>query len=117
MTHNRLLTASLLRSLFLGSLIGGSLTTLSPAHAEGAYGPDTCQPGYVWRGVVPSDHVCVTPAERAQVVDDNRHAASRVSHLQPLGSRSDYCVQGYVWREAVPGDHVCVTPEQRDQVA
>src|SRR5205807_3367638 len=76
----------------------------------GAYGPDTCFPGYVWREASPTDHVCVLPATRAQAAHDNSQAASRV---QPGGGPfgPDTCVQGYVWRAAFPGDHVCVTPE------
>ena len=33
--------------------------------------------GYVWRGAVPSDHVCVTGETRAQTAEDNSLAASR----------------------------------------
>jgi hypothetical protein len=43
----------------------------------GAYGPDTCLQGYVWREAVPGDHVCVTPETRAQAAQDNSLAASR----------------------------------------
>src|SRR6266508_3860175 len=38
---------------------------------------DTCLQGFVWREVVPSDHVCVPPETRDQVWQDNRLAASR----------------------------------------
>lgn len=80
----------------------------------GAYGPDTCQTGYVWRGANDSDHVCVSPATRDQTAADNSLAASRVDPAGgPYGP--DTCLQGYVWREAFPGDHVCVTPETRAQ--
>ena len=43
----------------------------------GDYGRDTCLQGFVWREVVPSDHVCVPPETRDQVWQDNRLAASR----------------------------------------
>jgi hypothetical protein len=43
----------------------------------GAYGPDTCLQGYVWRDAVSGDHVCVTPATRDQAAQDNSLAASR----------------------------------------
>jgi hypothetical protein len=80
----------------------------------GASDPDTCIQGYVWREAVPGDHVCVTPATRAQATEDNQLADSRRS---PTGGDfgPDTCLQGYVWREAVPGDHVCVTPGTRAQ--
>jgi hypothetical protein len=50
---------------------------------NGPYGPDTCVNGYVWReadaGIdyIVTDHVCVTPATRAQAAYDNSQAASR----------------------------------------
>src|SRR5215211_3265306 len=80
----------------------------------GAYGPDTCVQGYVWREAVPGDHVCVTPETRDQTHEDNDLADSRRS---PTGGAygPDTCIQGYVWREAVSDDHVCVTPETRAQ--
>jgi hypothetical protein len=34
---------------------------------NGAYGPDTCVSGMVWREAVPGDQVCVTPERRAAV--------------------------------------------------
>lgn len=43
----------------------------------GAYGPDTCIQGYVWREASPSDHVCVTVATRAQAAYDNSRAVYR----------------------------------------
>lgn len=47
-----------------------------PSHREpggGAYGPDTCRPGFVWRETRPSDHVCVRPSsrERARVHNES----------------------------------------------
>ena len=43
----------------------------------GAYGPDTCRNGYVWRDGTEGDHVCVTPAERTQAAEQNAAAPSR----------------------------------------
>jgi fibronectin type 3 domain-containing protein len=80
------------------------------------YGPDTCKMGYVWREVIPEDHVCVTGDIRSQtaaenlLVDDRRSATDRTYGL-------DTCVYGYVWREAFPGDNVCVPGTSRDQAA
>lgn len=81
----------------------------------GAYGPDTCSPGYVWRQANPNDHVCVLPQTRDQAAYDNSQAANRINPNGAFGP--DTCDQGYVWREAFPGDHVCVTPETRTQAA
>jgi hypothetical protein len=73
-----------------------------------------CIQGYVWREARPSDHVCVTGAERADTAAENALAASRV---QPGGGPfgPDTCRQGFVWREAFSGDHVCVTGASRDR--
>lgn len=76
---------------------------------------DRCLQGYVWREARPTDHVCVTPAERSRVAADNAAAPTRVNPSGPYGP--DSCIQGYVWREAYNGDHVCVTPDQRTQAA
>ncbi len=46
---------------------------------EGAFGPDTCQEGYVWREAFPGDHVCVLPATRKQAAEDDAAATSRVN--------------------------------------
>ena len=43
----------------------------------GAYGPDTCLPGFVWREAVAGDHVCVTPETRRRTRQDNTLADSR----------------------------------------
>jgi hypothetical protein len=83
-----------------------------PAAAAGAYGPDTCRQGYVWRESFVGDTVCVTPAERARAKADNFAAKYRVNPSGGAYGR-DTCRNGYVWREAYPGDHVCVTPAQR----
>ena len=89
-----------------------------PALAVGDYGPETCQEGYVWREACgPDDHVCVTPAVRAQAAQDNSQAAA---HREPNGGPygPDTCRSGYVWREACgPQDHVCVPPATRSQAA
>jgi hypothetical protein len=63
------------------------------AQAVGPYGRDTCLLGYVWRETVPTDHVCVTPAIRAQAQADNAAAASR---RYPWGG----CRPGYFYRGA-----------------
>jgi hypothetical protein len=86
-----------------------------PASAAGDHGPLTCLDGYVWRQATPRDHVCVTPAVRAQTARDNTLASSRRS-ATPGTFGPDLCAPGYVWREAVPGDHVCVTPATWQQV-
>jgi hypothetical protein len=74
-----------------------------PATADNV-GADTCLDGYIWRGVVPTDHVCVTSATYQQVHRESDTAGDR--HLPG----SDLCIQGFIWREAVQGDHVCVLP-------
>jgi uncharacterized protein (DUF2237 family) len=86
-----------------------------PASAAGDHGPLTCLAGYVWRQATPRDHVCVTPAVRAQTAQDNQLAPSRASATSTTFG-PDLCGPGYVWREAVPGDHVCVTPATWQQV-
>jgi hypothetical protein len=42
----------------------------------GAYGPNTCIAGYVWREAFAGDVVCVTPEIRSLVRQENRDAAS-----------------------------------------
>ncbi|GAA4246899.1 hypothetical protein [Dactylosporangium darangshiense] len=77
---------------------------------------DACADGYVWREAFSGDHVCVTPATREQVRQDNAAADQRRSpDGGPYGK--DTCVSGYVWRGANDADHVCVTPTIRDQTA
>ncbi|MQA18432.1 fibronectin type III domain-containing protein [Rugamonas rivuli] len=89
--------------------VSESLTTV------GAYGPDTCRQGFVWREAKPGDHVCVYPGIRDRVAAENAVAgARRQSGGGPYGPNT--CIQGYVWREAFPGDTVCVTPATRDDV-
>ena len=96
------------------SMLAGASVPAS-ASAAGDHGPLTCLDGYVWRQATPQDHVCVTPAVRAQTARDNALASSRRS-LTPGTFEPDLCAPGYVWREAVPGDHVCVTPATWQQV-
>ncbi len=101
--------------LVLSSL---TLATTHPANAWGPYGPETCKQGYVWREACgPNDHVCVSPAVRAQAAADDAAAASR---REPNGGAygPDTCKQGYVWREACgPQDHVCVPAATRTEAA
>jgi hypothetical protein len=89
-----------------------------PGHLDNAWNmgwwPDGCVQGYVWRDAFPEDHVCVTPAVRAQAAEDNRLAASRrLPHGGPYGP--DSCQPGFVWRGAGPNDHVCVSASTRNQ--
>ena len=86
----------------------------APALGAGNYGADTCLDGYVWRGAIPTDHVCVTPLVRMQTAQENDQAAARRS---PAGGPDgpDTCIAGYVWREAVANDHVCVMAPRRQQ--
>jgi hypothetical protein len=49
----------------------------------GAYGPDTCRLGFVWREASPEDHVCVKPEIRARTLRENETASTRVLKAQP----------------------------------
>jgi hypothetical protein len=96
------------------ALAVGLVTVATPAFAAGDYGPDTCLEGWVWRGTVASDHVCVTGAVRSQAAYDNSQAAVRRSPTGgPYGP--DTCLNGWVWRGATSTDHVCVTGATRTQ--
>jgi len=67
-------------SLAVAAAVLGGLSIFAaagPAAAAGAYGPDTCRQGYVWREAFPGDHVCVTPAQRARARHDNARAVGR----------------------------------------
>jgi len=64
---------------------------------------DSCVQGYVWREATAGDHVCVTPAVRAQAWNDNKT------------NPNETCPRGLVWREATPQDHICVDPTTRAQ--
>jgi hypothetical protein len=96
-------------------LLVPALLVIPQARAQGVFGPDTCSPGYVWRGATPADHVCVTPATRTATETDNQQAASR---RVPGGGAygPDTCKVGFVWRGVTPTDHTCVSPQTRDQV-
>jgi len=92
----------------------------------GAYGPDTCKQGYVWRdATIPApstdptfnydgDRVCVDGAARAREKANNdhnpQHAAAATWTHGPNG-----CKVGWVWREADDWDWVCVTSETRQR--
>ena len=96
------------------ALVAALAVCATSALAGTDYGPDTCLNGFVWRGAVQADHVCVTPAVRTQTAQDNAQAAARRSPTGgPYGP--DTCLQGYVWRDAFAGDHVCVSPAARSQ--
>jgi hypothetical protein len=69
--------------LAAGALI--SVLVVAAASGQGSAARDSCVAGYVWREAVPGDHVCVTPAMRAQVDADNRAAASRVAPEPSIG--------------------------------
>jgi hypothetical protein len=71
-------------------------------------GLDTCIAGFVFRNVfgLADDHVCVTPAERAQIIKETRGTK--------LGGQGVEC--SGTLRGAVPDDKVCVPQERRDQV-
>ncbi|MGD9783533.1 MAG: fibronectin type III domain-containing protein [Hyphomicrobiaceae bacterium] len=74
-----------------------------------------CRQGLVRRLASRGDRVCVTPASRDLIAQENRTAASRRS---PNGGAygPNTCRQGFVWREAFNGDVVCVTPARRAEV-
>ncbi|MFI8277962.1 hypothetical protein ACIGBH_24300 [Streptomyces sp. NPDC085929] len=76
----------------------------------GAYGPDTCKPGYVWRDSFDGDTYCVTPEVRQWVHNQN-------PNRQPGGGAygPKTCKPGYVWREKWDGDTLCVTPAERQK--
>src|SRR5207245_9333267 len=99
------------------TFVGRAASSGPPATAIAIdYGPDTCREGYVWREACGTyDHVCVTPAARAQAAQDNAQAtARREPNGGPYGAET--CKPGFVWREACdPDDHVCVTPQTRSE--
>jgi hypothetical protein len=47
------------------------------APGGGAYGPNTCLPGFVWREAFGGDVVCVVPARRSAVAQENAFGPSR----------------------------------------
>lgn len=73
---------------------------------------DNCAAGFVWREARSSDHVCVPPAARDRVREENR-VARQFRDNQTIS----LCIAGYVWREAFPGDQACVTPAARGLAA
>jgi hypothetical protein len=85
-------------------------TSTKPAPAV----KDACASGYVWREARPQDHVCVPPASRTLVAQENRSASKRWDPAGAYGPKT--CVSGYVWREAFDGDTTCVSPERRAEV-
>jgi hypothetical protein len=88
----------------------------------GAFGPDTCKPGFVWREAIdaswrgddPDDHVCVPPASRTRARQSNQDHPNR-SNPARLTYGPNTCKPGFVWREADDFDWVCVTPTVRSQ--
>jgi hypothetical protein len=80
---------------------------------------DKCQPGYVYRLVVPDDEVCVTPESAAQVLVDNAEITQLRRKPNPPGGPYgvNTCLQGFVWRDAYNGDQICVTGETRSRTA
>lgn len=105
-------------AIILGTILNGILnpgtTPPPPAAPSLPYGPDTCNDGYVWRDAIPGDHVCVTPASRAEAAHENAIAGSRVDPTGAYGPNT--CKPGFVWREAYSGDVVCVTGARRSAV-
>lgn len=103
-------------SMTMFATLGGIVSqATAAADPDLPYGPDTCKQGYVWRGAVDWDHVCVTPDVRDQTAEENRLADQR-HEPTTAGPFQDYpCKQGFVWREAVIPDWVCVTPESRQR--
>ena len=85
---------------------------LPSAALKGASSDKTaCASGYVWRAAQAEDLVCVTPAARARVAEENRLAGERRDPTGAYGPNT--CRPGFVWREAFSGDVACVTPESR----
>lgn len=106
---------------------------------EGAYGPDTCKPGFVWRDAVAGDHICVTPERRQKVADDLNTAKTRTQPSSgnpaidlgtaggvcPLKRQGEpmspecweamrtKCLDGFVNRE-IPGENVVVCVDQKE---
>jgi hypothetical protein len=99
----------------LVGVVGRAGTRSAGAAGSCAYGPGTCQQGYVWREAYFGDKACVDPSQRDQAASDNANAPYRVDPYGAYGPNS--CQQGYVWRDAFDGDAVCVEPWVRDQVA
>jgi hypothetical protein len=82
----------------------------------------TCPSGQVHRlavaarpGVDRGDILCVSPAERNLVREENAAAYSRTFRAQASGPWS--CKPGFVWRQANNYDRVCVTPAAAEAIA
>ena len=97
-----------------GLVIASAFTGAPSVALAQAYGPETCNPGYVWREASPADFVCVSPQARTRTARENAQAINRRDPTGAYGSAT--CIQGYVWREAFLGDVVCVTPNVRTLV-
>ncbi len=88
-----------------------NLQTAGAISSQASAAPQ-CKSGFVWREAQPTDLVCVPPASRDRVKQENATAASRRSPTGgPYGPNT--CLAGFVWREAFNGDVVCVTPDSR----
>lgn len=83
-------------------------TRWSPMAYYKPYGSGMCRYGFVWRGAIANDKVCVTPQTRSEAAADNAASPGRT---KPDG----FCIYGFVWRQVIPSDHVCVVPETRSQ--
>jgi hypothetical protein len=106
-THLWWAVASTLAVAVTGSTVGTVVASADPL----PYGPDTCINGFVWRNARNGDAVCVTPATRDLVAQEN---ADPSAHKDPNGAYGPQsCAQGYVWRQAFDGDTICVTPDIR----
>lgn len=104
-------SGSLLMLTALTTAIGAVAATVPvPAQA----GPLDCVSGYVWRNARDGDAVCVTPATRDTVAQQNANAGANKDPNGAYGPQS--CKQGFVWREAFDGDTICVTPAFRQQM-
>lgn len=82
--------------------------------------PDgSCKYGAVWREATGlSDKVCVTPASRKLVREENTaQTSTRSPRLAWNALGPNTCKPGLVWREAHQRDWVCVTPARRAAVA
>jgi len=80
----------------------GNPKQVAAAQAASAPAKGTCKPGYVWREANPEDHVCVTPQQRQQVVNDNAAASQHTEsggRVKIPGTPPAACLQGYVWRQ------------------
>jgi WD40 repeat protein len=82
-----------------------------------------CDKGVVPRNAFAGDPLCVAPARREQVAQDNAQRSARVSPTDRTYG-PETCEQGYVWREAdrpLRGDaftdRACVTPAERNRAA